>query len=79
LEEVKDILTEYYDLQDAFDGLTKGSAEWAKKLAENNNLVADLLKQYPELARYVEYINGIATLPAWAEQYIIGTTTIKSM
>lgn len=79
LNEVKETLEGYYEIQNAFDGLVQGSSAWNENLNKNNELVSDLLKKYPELASSVKYVNGVATLPEWAQQYIVGNATIESI
>lgn len=79
LNEVKETLDGYYEIQNAFDGLVQGSSAWNENLSKNNELVSDLLKKYPELASSVKYVNGVATLPEWAQQYIVGNATIESI
>lgn len=79
LNEVKETLEGYYEIQNAFDGLVQGSSAWNENLTKNNELVSDLLKKYPELASSVKYVNGVATLPEWAQQYIVGNATIESI
>lgn len=41
-------------LNDDFNSLVKGSAEWKEKLVEVNQQVLSLINKYPELAQYIE-------------------------
>ncbi len=41
------------ELNKSFDGLIRGTNEWNEKLLESNALVADLINQYPQLAKYM--------------------------
>lgn len=41
-------------LDDDFNSLVKGSAEWKEKLVEVNQQVLSLINKYPELAQYIE-------------------------
>lgn len=43
---------------DALEELTKGTKEWNKAIQDINNSVIDLIKQYPELAAFVERKDG---------------------
>ena len=49
--------------KDTFDTLEKGTAEWTKALADNNNIVLGLISQYKDLAQYVTTDeNGFMTI-----------------
>lgn len=49
--------------KDTFDSLEKGTAEWTKALADNNNIVLGLISQYKDLAQYVTTDeNGFMTI-----------------
>ena len=49
--------------KDTFDTLEKGTAEWTKALADNNNIVLELISQYKDLAQYVTTDeNGFMTI-----------------
>ena len=64
-ERYEDLQTGLEDLQekeDTLDGLTEGTEEWYKALEEVNNQVRDLVKEFPELAQYVEVANGKLSL-----------------
>ena len=43
----------YDDLQKQLDNLTRGTDEWKEALRESNAQVLELLKTYPELAKYL--------------------------
>ena len=45
--------SEYDDLQNKLDTLTKGTLEWKQALADSNAQVLKLLDTYPELAKYL--------------------------
>ena len=40
-------------LQEKFDGLTKGTKEWRQSLMEINSEVLELLEKYPDLGKYI--------------------------
>lgn len=49
--------------KDTFNSLEKGTAEWTKALADNNNIVLGLISQYKDLAQYVTTDeNGFMTI-----------------
>ena len=45
--------SEYDDIQNSLNGLTKGTLEWKQALSESNAAVLELLETYPELAAYL--------------------------
>lgn len=53
-DELLSAFDEYDAAQEALDGLTRGTEEWRDALIEANNEVIELLKLYPELAKYIQ-------------------------
>lgn len=54
LGEVSESLEKIKNVDDTFDGLNRGTAEWNKALVEANENVLGLIEKYPELAKYTE-------------------------
>jgi TP901 family phage tail tape measure protein len=54
IDELTNTKTELDELQDSFEGLTKGTQEWKEALVEVNQRVLELVNQYPKLAEYIE-------------------------
>ena len=55
---LKDSLEEIREFDDVFDGLVRGTEAWRDAIIENNQKVLELIKNYKELAPYVENQNG---------------------
>lgn len=53
-DELLSAFDEYDTAQEALDGLVRGTEEWREALIEANNEVIELLKLYPELAKYIQ-------------------------
>lgn len=60
--DLKSSLEDYGKAQQAIDELHKGTREWKDAIVEANEQVLQLLETYPELAQYVENIEGRLTL-----------------
>ena len=52
-EDFKSSISDYEEAQAALDTLVKGTEEWRDALAEANNIVLELLDNYPQLAKYI--------------------------
>lgn len=48
----------YENAQKAIGELTKGTEEWKEAINEANQSVLELLEKYPELAKYIENVDG---------------------
>ena len=57
-EELKKSLEDYNKAQNAIAALKEGTEEWRQAIQDSNAQVLELLDKYPELAKYVENING---------------------
>ena len=53
IDELTNTKTELDELQDNFEGLTKGTQEWKEALVEVNQRVLELVNQYPKLAEFI--------------------------
>jgi predicted nuclease with TOPRIM domain len=62
LDEMQAAQDEYNNLQDGFKDLVEGTQEWNKALLEANANVLSLIQKYPELAGYMENIDGRLTI-----------------
>ena len=61
-EELKALLEDYSDAEDALSHLTAGTKEWKDAVYELNQQVLELIDKYPQLAKYVTNKNGKLTL-----------------
>lgn len=57
-KETRKNIEQYNTLSDTLDSLEVGTDAWNEKLQESNTLVLDLLNLFPELAKYIENVNG---------------------
>ena len=57
-----DSLQNVADKYAALENITRGTEEWRKATKAVNDEVLNLIDRYPELAQYVESINGVLTL-----------------
>ena len=55
------------DKYDALEDLTRGTKEWNAAIREINSSVLDLIDKYPELAKFVENIDGVLTIDVHSE------------
>lgn len=55
------------DKYDALEDLTRGTKEWNAAMREINSSVLDLIDKYPELAKFVENIDGVLTIDVQSE------------
>ena len=61
-EAYEGLASAFESLQDKYAGLdelTKGTREWNEAVLELNSSVMDLIKQYPELAEFVQNEDGV--------------------
>ena len=79
LEDVKKLLDDYANSENAFENLVVGSEAWNEQLLKHNELINEILKKYPELAQYLTWEGGVATLPDWVQDYMYGTATVKNI
>ena len=83
LQEVKDLLSSYDEVSNAFDKLVEGSTEWNENLAKHQEILAQLLEQYPELVDMdiIGFENGMYTVldEAAMRQYTQGQATIEML
>lgn len=57
-EDLKTSISDYKSARDAIEDLTEGTQDWRDALIEANDKVLELIKNYPELAKYIQNING---------------------
>lgn len=57
-EDLKTSIADYGEAQLAINKLKEGTQEWRDAIEESNIQVMDMLEKYPELAEYVESVNG---------------------
>ena len=57
-EDLSSAFENYQTIRDELDNCTTGTEEWRNKLREVNETVLDIIKNYPELAKYLENKNG---------------------
>ena len=78
LEEVKNILTSYSEVQNTFDSLVQGSEKWNEALEKNEEIIDELLEKYPSLSSAVGYNSqGILTIDPAAMQAALGVATLE--
>jgi len=71
VEALNTSLEKIKDIDNTFEGLSKGTTEWNQALLEANENVLDLITQYPELAKMVEHGKfGELTLGEDAQKFI---------
>ena len=46
------------EIDSSFNTLVKGTDEWNSKLIESNTLISDIISQFPEMAKYLQTIDG---------------------
>lgn len=61
-EDLKASIEDYRSAQDAIEAMTEGTKEWKEAVREANLQVLDLMNNYPELAQYVQNVNGRLTI-----------------
>ena len=61
VDDLKSSLEEYDKFDDAFEKLTQGTKEWNEALTESNALVMEMIRKYPELAKYLKNDAGRLT------------------
>lgn len=66
-EELADALGSLEDKYEALEELTRGTKEWNAAIREINNSVLDLIEKYPELAKFVENVDGVLTIDTQGE------------
>ena len=64
-DELKESIADYENMQTALAKLKEGTEEWRDAIQESNELVMNLLDKYPELAEYVEAVNGQLKITDW--------------
>lgn len=52
-------------------GLTKGTQEWKDAVKDVNNEVLELIRKYPQLAKYVDNKNGILSISEYGRNEVI--------
>lgn len=57
-EDLKATIEDFTEAQNAIEKMVEGSQQWKEAIAEANNQAMQLLAAYPELARYMDNING---------------------
>lgn len=45
-------------IDSSFDNLIEGTSEWNSKLIESNSLISEIISQFPEMAQYLQTIDG---------------------
>ena len=68
LQDVKSAIEDLRKSEDNLDNLVAGTQEWRDALQECNDKVLDLITKYPELAQYVDNVNGKLTLSEEGEK-----------
>lgn len=61
-EDLKASIEDYRSAQSAIEAMTEGTKEWKEAVREANLQVLDLMNNYPELAQYVQNVNGRLTI-----------------
>ena len=85
LQEVKDLLSSYDEVSSTFDKLVEGTEAWNENLQKQQEILAQLIEQYPELATngMLAYVNGIYTIAEGKEdelrQYAQGKATTEML
>lgn len=57
-EDLKASIEDYKNAQKAIDEMTAGTEEWRDAIADSNSQVMELIKKYPELAKYMTNEGG---------------------
>lgn len=70
-ENLKKSLEDYNSAQEAIGKLQKGTLEWKQAIQEANQQVIELLDQYPQLAKYIDNIDGRLTISAEGQQALL--------
>ena len=61
-EKLNSALDNLSDKYKGLDELTRGTKEWNEAVQDINGSVLDLISEYPELAQFVESVDGVLTL-----------------
>jgi uncharacterized coiled-coil DUF342 family protein len=62
VEDIKTAFDEYNEVRDILDDCVRGTTEWYEALDNVNSKVSELIKEYPELARFLTgRENGVLT------------------
>ena len=59
------------DQQDKLAGLIEGTEEWKNAVQDVNSEVLELIRQYPELAKYVDKTNGVLSISEYGRTQIL--------
>lgn len=59
---LKDSIENYKEAQEAIKKLQEGTKEWSDAIEKSNENVLEMLKNYPELAKYISNDQGILTI-----------------
>ena len=57
-DELKSTIEDYKGAEDALSKLTEGTEEWHEAVNKVNETVLELLDKYPELAQYIDNVDG---------------------
>lgn len=49
---------QFNELEESFDPLVEGTQEWNEKLIESNTLISEIISKFPEMAKYLQTIDG---------------------
>ena len=71
LTDLKNNFKNYNTKQSALDKMTEGTEEFRKALQEANEEVIDLMTKYPELAEYVNDVNGRLKITAEGQRKLL--------
>ena len=63
VNELSNSINSIKDSDSLFEGLTEGTIEWKQALIEANQYIIDLINKFPQLAQYVDSVNGRLTIP----------------
>lgn len=57
--------------QNKLAGLTEGTEEWKNAIQDVNSEVLELIRQYPELAKYVDKTNGVLSISEYGRTQVL--------
>lgn len=70
-EELQASFDEYNNAQKAIEELTVGTEEWKQAIQDANMQVIDLMNKYPELAQYVDNVDGQLKISAEGQEQML--------
>lgn len=70
-EELKESFEDYNNAQKAIEEMTVGTEEWRQAIQDANMQVIDLMNKYPELAKYVDNVDGQLKISAAGQEAML--------